>query len=61
MDDHHQIRGIFAHGDAQTFYFFRQARFGDRHAILHQDLRFIDVRSQGEHHIDRGGTVPRRL
>ncbi len=61
MDDHHQVRRGLLHHDAEARHLLRQARIGDRDAILDEHLREIDVDARLEHDIDRQASVARRL
>ncbi len=61
MDHQHQVGRLLAHGHAEALHLLRQPRQRDRHAVLHQHLRLIDVRSRLEHDLDRERAVAGRL
>ena len=61
MHDHHQVGRGLLHGYALTYDFLRQTGRHDGNAVLHEDLRLIDVSSGLEHHVDREFSVACRL
>ncbi|MCY1226734.1 hypothetical protein D9M72_389800 [compost metagenome] len=48
MHDHHQVGRALGRGDADASDLFRQARFGDRHAVLHQHLCLVEIGAELE-------------
>ncbi len=61
VDHHHQVGRLLAHRHADALHLVRQSRHRHRHAVLHQHLRLVDVRSRLEDHVDRQRPVSRRL
>ncbi len=61
VDDHDEVGRALDGGDAECAHFRRQARFGLRHAVLHQLLRLVGVGAELEGDGQRQHAVGRRL
>ena len=61
MDHHHQIGRLLGHGHADRAHLFRQARQSGRDAVLHQDLRGIEIGAELEGDGERHAAVAGRL
>ena len=61
VNDHGEVGRLLGGGDTQTTHFLRQLGQRLRHAILHLDLRFINVRAEFEGHRQRHYAVARSL
>ena len=61
MNDEQQVRRFLANGYADVLHFLGQSRQRDRDAILHQNLRLIDVGAGLEDGVDRHRAVAGRL
>ena len=61
VHDHHQVGRALGRGDAEPAHFFRQARLGDRHAVLDQHLRRVEVGAEPEGDGQRHRAVARRI
>ncbi len=61
IDDHDEVGRAFDGGDAECAHFRGQARFGLRHAVLHQLLRLVRVGAQLERDGQRQHAVRCRL
>ena len=61
MNHHREIRRLLGRGDAEAADFFRQLRQGLRDAVLHLDLRVVDVRAELEGDGERHDAIARRL
>ena len=60
MDDHQEVGRSFFSGDAEALHFLRQTRERLRNAVLHLDLRFVEIGVESErdregHHAVGGG------
>ena len=61
MHDHHQVGRAFGHRHADVAHVGRQARLGDRDAVLHLHLRDVEIGADVERHLDRETAVARRV
>jgi hypothetical protein len=61
VHDHHQVGRGLAHHDAEPLHVLGQARLGHGDAVLHVDLRLVDVDAGLEHDVDRQPPVAGRL
>ena len=61
MHDHHQVGRALGHGDADIAHVRRQPRLGDRHPVLHLDLRDIEIGAELEGHGNWEAAVARRV
>ena len=61
MDNHHQVGGVFAHSNTEPPHLFRQSRFGNRNAVLHENLSLVDIRSGLKDNVNGRHAVARRL
>ena len=61
VHDHHQVGRALGGGDAEAAHLFRQPRLGDRHAVLHQHLRLIEIGAELEGDGQRHRAVAGRI
>ncbi len=61
MDHHHQVGRVLLGRDAAPAHLVRQLRLGDRHAVLDQHLRLVEVGAEREGDGDLDVAVSRRL